>query len=346
MKKPPRVPPDSPPRSASRPVPRPHHHPKRVPVGGRAGGGVDAPRPMPVAAGKRRDGAGGPAKAGEAGGDESGAVSARRHATKSEQKVHGIRACAALFAHRPGDIIRVYLSVNRRPTFKALLEHCVSHRLGFQFVDDENLRKLSGGIHHEGIVILAREPARLGGDELLAGIAAKSIHGPLLLLDGVQNPHNLGSILRSAAHFGCGAVVGEAENLPPLSAAALRVAEGGAESVPLVSVEDVASFLDKLKGSGLRVVSTTSRTGTPIAAAGLTRQVVLILGSESEGVSPRVGRVADVQVKIPGSGAVQSLNVAVACGIVLAEACREDGGEGVSRGRQVTDRPARRPGRR
>lgn len=259
--------------------------------------------------------------------------------------MHGLRACAALFAHRPGDIIRVYLSVNRRPTFKALLEHCVAQRLGFQFVDDENLRKLSGGIHHEGIVILAREPARLDGDELLAGIAAKSIHGPLLLLDGVQNPHNLGSILRSAAHFGCGAVVGEAEHLPPLSAAALRVAEGGAESVPLVSVEDAVVFLGRLKSAGLRVVSTTSRAGAPIAAAGLTRQVVIVLGSESEGVSPRVGRVADVQVRIPGSGAVQSLNVAVACGIMLAEACRGDGGAGASADGPATDRPARKPGR-
>jgi TrmH RNA methyltransferase len=141
----------------------------------------------------------------------------------------------------------------------------------------------------------------------------------------VQNPHNLGSILRSAAHFGCGGVIGEAAHLPPLSAASLRVAEGGAESVGLVAVEDPVSTLGALKKLGVRIVSTTSRAGTPIAAAGLSRDVVLILGSEAEGVSPRLGRLADVQVRIPGSGAVQSLNVAVACGIVLAEACRGTG---------------------
>ena len=219
MKKPARRPSDSQPPRASRPTPRPPHQ-KRPPVGGNARTAGGGPRPVSAAPAKRRDGAGGAPEARDAGGDEAGAASARRHEKKTEQKVHGLRACAALFAHRPGDIIRVYLSVNRRPTFKALLEYCVAQRLGFQFVDDENLQKLSGGIHHEGIVILAREPARLGGDELLAGISTKTIHGPLLLLDGVQNPHNLGSILRSAAHFGCGAVVGEAENLPPLSAAA------------------------------------------------------------------------------------------------------------------------------
>jgi TrmH RNA methyltransferase len=174
-------------------------------------------------------------------------------------------------------------------------------------------------------VILAREAPRISADQWLAGIASKTISGPFLLLDGVQNPHNLGSILRSAAHFGCGGVIGEAAQLPPLSAAALRVAEGGAESVPLVAVEDPFATLGALKKLGVRVVSTTSRAETPIAAAGLSRDVVLILGSEAEGVSPRLARLADLQVRIPGCGAVQSLNVAVACGIVLAEACRGTG---------------------
>jgi TrmH RNA methyltransferase len=95
--------------------------------------------------------------------------------------------------------------------------------------------------------------------------------------------------------------------------------------VRLVAVEDPVSALEALKKLGVRIVSTTSRAGTPIAAAGLSRDVVLILGSEAEGVSPRLGRLADVQLRIPGSGAVQSLNVAVACGVVLAEACRGTG---------------------
>ena len=99
----------------------------------------------------------------------------RRHAASSEQHVHGVRACAALFAHRPGDVIRVYVSANRKPTFKALLAHCATNRLGFQVVDDDSLRKLSGGIHHEGIVILAREPARLGAGALVVGLALVAV---------------------------------------------------------------------------------------------------------------------------------------------------------------------------
>ena len=330
MKKPARGPSSSPPPHTPRPGSRPPYQ-KRPAVAGEAGAAAGAPRPAPAgalrpaSAGPKREGKGRPAAERDEAADGADGAETRRHASKSEQKVHGLRACTALFAKRPGDIIRVYLSANRRPTFKALLEYCVARRLGFQFVDDENLHKLSGGIHHEGIVILAREAPRISADQWLAGIAAKTISGPFLLLDGVQNPHNLGSILRSAAHFGCGGVIGEAAQLPPLSAAALRVAEGGAESVPLVAVEDPFATLGALKKLGVRVVSTTSRAETPIAAAGLSRDVVLILGSEAEGVSPRLARLADLQVRIPGCGAVQSLNVAVACGIVLAEACRGTG---------------------
>lgn len=253
------------------------------------------------------------------------AAASRRHASKAEQKVHGVRACEALFARRPGDVIRVYVSAARKPTFKKLLEHCVSARLGFQVVDDANLERLAGGLHHEGIVILAREPARGDAAALLAGLADGTVRGPLVWLDGVQNPHNLGSILRTAAHFGCGAVIGAAGDLPPLSAAARRVAEGGAEFVPLFDVDDPPAVLAALGRAGLVRVTTTSRLGDAVAAAGLSRDVVLVLGSEAEGVSPRIAKLADKRVRIPGSGHVQSLNVAVAAGILLAEACRAGG---------------------
>lgn len=308
----------TPPRGSSRrPTPK---RPRRPAAGGpppsaatgRADGGAPRGRSAGKPAGKpplSRDG-------GADGGD------ARRHASKAEQKVHGVRACEALFARRPADIVRVYVSAARKPTFKKLLEHCVSNRLGFQVVDEENLDRLAGGLHHEGIVILAREPARGDAAALLAGVADGRIRGPLVYLDGVQNPHNLGSILRTAAHFGAGCVIGATGDLPPLSAAARRVSEGGAEYVPLFDLDDPPAVLAALGRAGFARVTTTSRAGDAPAAAGLSRDVVLVLGSEAEGVSPRIAKLADRRVRIPGSGNVQSLNVAVAAGILLAEACR------------------------
>lgn len=247
----------------------------------------------------------------------------RRHAGARERMVHGLRACEALFARRPEAIVRVYVAAHRKPTFKRLLEYCAERRRGFQVVDESSLDRLAGGIHHEGIVILAREHDRGDASALLAGVRAGTVRGPILYLDGVHNPHNLGSILRTAAHFGAGAVAGADGDLPALSAAAARVAEGGAEVVPLFACADPADTLRALGGAGLRVVTTSSRRGAPVAAANLSRDVVLLLGSEAEGVSARLAALADARVRIPGTGAVQSLSVAVACGILLAESCRD-----------------------
>ena len=247
-----------------------------------------------------------------------------RHAGKAEEKFHGVRACEALFARRPGDIVRVYVTARRKPTFAKLLEFCVRERKGFQIVDEENLERLTGSLHHEGIAILAKAVGRLDLAGLLHGIERGTITGPLLYLDGVQNPHNLGSILRTAAHFGVGAVIGAEGELPLLSAAAVRVAEGAAEHVPVVAVANPGADLTRLKKAGYELVATTSHGGEPLWAAPLAsaQKLVLVLGSEGEGVSRGVFKACDRTVQIPGTGVVESLNVSVACGIVLAEVRR------------------------
>lgn len=231
-----------------------------------------------------------------------------------------MRACAAIFARRPEAIVRAYLAEQRRRQFADLLAWCARTRKGFQIVAEENLARLSGSIHHEGIAILARQVPRWTLADLLA--RAGGLAAPLLYMDGVQNPHNLGSILRSAAHFGVGAVLGKAGDLPPLSPAAVRVAEGAAETVPVCDLADPAADLGRLKRDGWRVVVTTSHAGESLDAAAVPGRAVVVLGSEGEGVSREIDRLADLRVRIPGTGAVESLNVSVACGVVLAEIWR------------------------
>jgi len=243
-----------------------------------------------------------------------------RHQGKSEEKYHGLRACEALFARRPQDIIRVYLAEERRRQFTALLAHCAKARLGFQVVAAENLARLSGSTHHEGIVILARAYPRLGMAELLRAIDDRRLIGPLLYLDGVENPHNLGAILRTAAHFGTAAVLGASGVLPPLSPAAVRVAEGAAEYLPVCDLADPRTDLLQLKKRGFRVVATSSHRGSPLSPEALAGKIVLVLGSEGEGISKPLATLADTAIQIPGTGAVESLNVSVACGILLQEA--------------------------
>jgi TrmH RNA methyltransferase len=246
-----------------------------------------------------------------------------RHRGEGEEKYHGLRACEALFARRPDDIIRVYLNEERGRYFSDLLRWCSQNRKGYQIVEDDNLERITGSIHHEGIAILAKEYRRWGSNDLIRWVEEKRLSGPLLYLDGVQNPHNLGSILRTSAHFGVGAILGQRGDLPPLSPAAVRVAEGGAEFVPTYGLTNSIADLEALKEFGFRMVATSSHHGEPIYTMPLTRRVVLILGSEGEGVSPPVEALADTLVQIPGTGKVESLNVAMATGILLSEVWRK-----------------------
>ena len=272
----------------------------------------------PAGTGRRQDSIAGQGKA-RTPAVRPGERAAARHQGKSEEKYHGIRACEALFARRPADIIRVYVAEERRRHFAALLDHCAKARLGFQVVAAENLARISESTHHEGIVILARACPRWGMTELLRAIDEGRLTGPLVYLDGVQNPHNLGAILRTAAHFGTAAVLGARGDLPPLSPAAVRVAEGAAEHVPVCDLSDPRADLARLKASGYRVVATSSHRGTLASPERLRGKIVLVLGSEGEGVSKPIAALADESVQIPGTGAVESLNVSVACGILLAE---------------------------
>jgi TrmH RNA methyltransferase len=254
-----------------------------------------------------------------------------RHQDREEEKYHGIRACEAVFARRPQDIVRVYLVAAQQRRFARLLAYCAAQRRGFQVVEPENLARISGSHHHEGITILARACLRWSATDLERAADANRLAGPLVYLDGVQNPHNLGAILRTAAHFGSGAVLGLRGALPPLSPAAVRVAEGAAEFVPVCDLDDPAASLARLKAHGFRVLTTSSHAGEPVAAARLGRRVVVVLGSEGQGVSKPIAAVADGAVRIQGTGAVESLNVSVACGILLAEACRSPTAGGASR---------------
>jgi len=248
---------------------------------------------------------------------------AGRHRTASEETYHGLRACEALAARRRDDIVRVYLTAAKKPRFTELLAWCASHRRGFQIVAEENLRRITGATHHEGIAILAKAIRRASLADLLAASEAGRMTGPILYLDGVENPHNLGSILRTAAHFGVAAVAGKTGELPPLSAAAVRVAEGAAEIVPVCDFAEPASDLRRLAAAGFRIVAASSHKGCPPAAAILSGRSVLVLGSEGKGVSPGIARIATEQVCIPGTGAVESLNVSVAAGVLLGESWRQ-----------------------
>jgi tRNA G18 (ribose-2'-O)-methylase SpoU len=143
-------------------------------------------------------------------------------------------------------------------------------------------------------------------------------------LDRVRNPYNVGAVLRTAAFLGIdAAILGALAPHPALAPAAVRVAEGGAEHVVLARTTDLAETLSRLRARGVRVVGADSRASESAFSFAYSRPLVLVVGNEREGMGERVRKACDAVVAILGTGAVESLNVAVAAGLLMAEATRE-----------------------
>jgi TrmH RNA methyltransferase len=234
----------------------------------------------------------------------------------AELRLYGLHAVQAAFARRPEALRKLYLAESRIPQLQPMLKWCVAHRIGYRVVADEDLRKLAASSHHEGVVadVLREEPAPL--TTWLRGLP----DGPAcaLWLDGVGNPHNLGAILRSAAHFGAAAVLLPKPSTLALSGAAARVAEGGADALPFVRMGREANALAQLRGAGFVLAATVVRGGADLFATALPRRLVYVLGAEGEGMDAGLAAACDLRLSIPGTGAVESLNVASATAVFLA----------------------------
>ena len=241
---------------------------------------------------------------------------AREH-REVELRLYGLNAIQAVFARRPAAIRKLYLAEPRIPQLQPLLKWCVANRVGYRVVEEDDLRKLAASSHHEGVVadVLREEP-----QSLTAWLHALPA-GPhcALWLDGVGNPHNLGAILRSAAHFGVGAILLPKHSTLALSGAAARVAEGGAEAVPFVRLGREDNAIAQLHGAGFGLAATVVRNGADVFGHELPSRLVYVIGAEGEGMDQALAATCDLRLSIPGSGAVESLNVAAATAVFLAE---------------------------
>lgn len=152
-----------------------------------------------------------------------------------------------------------------------------------------------------------------------------AVSGPpfLLVLDGVQDPHNLGACLRTADAAGVHALIAPKDNAVGLTAVACKVASGAAQTLPYVQVTNLARALAALKERGIWLIGTTEDAGTSLFATDLTGAVALVMGGEGKGLRRLTRDRCDLLVSLPMLGTVESLNVSVAAGICLYEALRQ-----------------------
>ncbi|MBI5165060.1 MAG: RNA methyltransferase [Magnetospirillum sp.] len=239
-------------------------------------------------------------------------------AVPDTERVTGLPAVAALFANDPARVERLFYDDRIKPQVGPFCSLLAAHRKPYRLVKGDELAKIAGTQLHGGIVAIARlkpVPA-FDLDEARLWAAARQ---PLLLLDGVSNPHNLGAIARTMAFFGMERLVvsdhpGQA--LP--SDAALRVAEGGLEWLTVYRAPRFPTMLKQL-GQHYRVVGTALGQGRPLEAmlAEGGQPLAVVLGNEEHGLPPATLAACEELATIAGSGRVQSLNVAATAAIVI-----------------------------
>lgn len=237
-----------------------------------------------------------------------------------ELKLCGLAAVKARFARDAGSIQRLYFDYATGRKIGMMCKALASARKIYRCVEAAELEKIAGTVHHGGIVAVVVAPAlRAPLPADIKGWAAKRM--PVLLLDRIGNAHNLGAIARTAGFFGVSIIVIPSDPAAALPGeAAFRVAEGGLEAVEIFRVPKLAELAKQLREAGYDVVGAATRGGRPDAARGAAdKPLALALGNEEHGLAPELAEACTRLVTLPGSGAVESLNVSVAAAVLLWE---------------------------
>ena len=228
----------------------------------------------------------------------------------------GPATVAALFAHRPQDVMRLFHTPERR---REAGPHCAimaRQRRPYREVTAADLARVPATQHHGGLVALAlpRPVLALDPRNPPAAITASRVTP---VLDGIGNPHNLGAIARSAAFFGCRALVLSADpRQGGLSDAAFRTSEGGLEALEVFRAEDLPRALRGL-APRIQTVAAVARGGVPPAQIPRDAPIALVLGNEEDGVTPATVGACAMRVTLPPAGPVESLNVSVAAAVLI-----------------------------
>jgi len=186
-----------------------------------------------------------------------------------------------------------------------------------------DLTKMCASSHHQGLA-LEVEPFQYADlDDVLASLAKDDKSGFLLVLDGIQDPHNLGALIRSAACAGCFGVIIPRDRACGVTAAAEKASAGAVETVPVIQVTNVVQSLEALKKAGYWVYGLAGEAGQPLYEVVFSGKIALVVGSEGEGMRPLVRKQCDMVMAIPQFGGVGSLNASVAGGIAMFEVARQ-----------------------
>ncbi|MBL4852313.1 MAG: 23S rRNA (guanosine(2251)-2'-O)-methyltransferase RlmB [Gammaproteobacteria bacterium] len=243
----------------------------------------------------------------------------------NNQTVYGIHAVHAAVKESAQTVDTIYVTKDwqRQQRLRQLVGFIESSGLEVQVENKQELARLAGDERHQGVVAQLSgsvEKTFLSLEEIVAYRGKELL---LLILDGVQDPHNLGACLRTAEAVGADAVVAPRDRAVGLTAAVRKVASGSAERVPFITVTNLARTLRQLKEEGVWLIGAAGETEMGLYEQDLTGPIAIVMGGEEKGMRRLTREQCDAIVAIPMQGEIESLNVSVAAAVCLYEARRQ-----------------------
>ncbi|MFZ2451084.1 MAG: 23S rRNA (guanosine(2251)-2'-O)-methyltransferase RlmB [Methylovulum miyakonense] len=239
-------------------------------------------------------------------------------------KLYGLHSVQAALDYSPKSINKAWIDAQRQDkrlvqAIGALLD------LGIEpeKTERKKLDKLAEGNNHQGIVIEVDMPAELSESDLKTAVQSLGETALFLVLDNVQDPHNLGACLRTADATGVHGVIITKDNATGITPTVCKVASGAAETVPVYQVTNLARTLRWLKDQGIWVFGAAGEAEQRVYQADLTGPLAMVVGAEEKGMRRLTREQCDVLVKLPMLGQVDSLNLSVATGVLLYEVVRQ-----------------------
>jgi len=239
-------------------------------------------------------------------------------------KLFGLHSVQAALDYSPNKIHKAWVDTGRQDKrLTQAIDNLLDLGIEPEKVDRKKLDRLAENNNHQGIVIEVEMPSELTESDLKTAVENLTETALFLVLDNVQDPHNLGACLRTADATGVHGVIITKDNATGITPTVCKVASGAAETVPVYQVTNLARTLRWLKGEGLWIMGAAGETAQTIYSTDFSVPMALVVGTEGKGLRRLTKEQCDVLVSVPMLGKVESLNLSVATGILLYEAVRQ-----------------------
>lgn len=240
-----------------------------------------------------------------------------------EQVIYGIHPVTeALRSGRPR-VREILIAEGRTRHVDRILRLAGEREVAIRYVERRDLVVFTKARAHQGVVAVIEGYEYATLEEILHRWTQSGRKALILVLDSIQDPQNLGAMIRTANVCGVHGIIIPRDRAAPVTAAVGKASAGATAFTPVARVTNIASTLGKLKEAGIWIVGAAGESPTPLFAQDLTMDLALVVGSEGRGIRPRILNTCDVTVSIPMKGEISSLNASVATGIVLYEILRQ-----------------------